>query len=104
MTHGTFEAVCLSIQLHGFEVEAANRQAREQGFSSVEEFATELVRLEILETLEKEKAFSLTPTPPAKSRNVAKQMRKILTTVPAVVLNGKISIMSLRKAYRRTKC
>ena len=57
MTYGTFETVNVSIQLNGFEVEAANRQAKEQGFSSIEEFATELVRLEILETLENEKGL-----------------------------------------------
>lgn len=59
MTYETFETVQVSIQLHGFEVEAANRQAMEQGFSSVEEFATELVRLEILNKLEKEKGLFL---------------------------------------------
>lgn len=59
MTYGTFETVNVSIKLHGFEVEAANRQAEKQGFSSIEEFAAELVRLEILNTLEEEKGLFL---------------------------------------------
>ena len=57
MTYKTFEAVQVSFELHGFEVEAANQQAKEQGFSSFEEFVTEKVRLEILNELEKEKGL-----------------------------------------------
>jgi hypothetical protein len=59
MIYETFETVQVSIELHGFEVDAANRQAKEQGFSSIEELATELVRLEILNNLEKEKGLFL---------------------------------------------
>jgi len=59
MTYKTFEAVQVSFELHGFEVEAAKQQAKEQGFSSFEEFVTEKVRLEILNELEKEKGLFL---------------------------------------------
>ena len=59
MTYETFETVQVAIQLHGFEVEAAMQQAKDQGFASVEEFATELVRLEILNNLENEEGLFL---------------------------------------------
>jgi hypothetical protein len=59
MTYKTFEAVQFSIDLHGYEFEAAIHQANQKGFSSVEEYATEMVRLKILNNLEKEKGLFL---------------------------------------------
>ena len=59
MTYETFETVTVTIELHGYEVEAAKQQVKDQGFASVEEFATELVRLEILNNHEKENGLFL---------------------------------------------
>lgn len=73
MSYKTFETVEISFDLHGYEVEAAIHQAKEKGFSSIENYVTEMVRLEILNNLEKEKGLFLNAHVARKKAELRKQ-------------------------------